>query len=352
MARPNRSDEIDTALLQAVAAHPRDLVGMVAAQLGLSGARVSMQVRKLVDAGYLHKRGTTRPTYTLGRNRQFTQHYPRAGLAEDIVWFEHLSPLLRDLPRNVLEIAHHGVTEMVNNAIDHSEAGQVTVHMDLRDGRLLLVVADDGVGIFRKIARALGLPDERLALLELSKGKFTTDPRRHSGEGVFFTSRMFDSYQIASGGLVFAHDDGRDKDVLFDVDDRSPEGTMVFMAIDTASPRTAKGVFDKYSSGPDDYDFAKTVVPVRLAQAGDENLISRSQAKRLMQRVDQFRHVMLDFSGVSGIGQAFADEIFRVFAQAHPEVELVPVHAVPEVQQMIRRAEVARDRDNGQLPLL
>jgi len=352
MARPNRSDEIDAALLRAVAAHPRDLVGMVAAQLGLSGARVSMQVRKLVAAGYLHKQGTTRPTYTLGRHRQFTQSYPRAGLVEDIVWFEHLSPLLRELPRNVLDIAHHGVTEMVNNAIDHSEASQVTVHMDLRDGRLLLVVADDGVGIFRKISRALDLPDERLALLELSKGKFTTDPRRHSGEGVFFTSRMFDSYRIASGGLVFAHDDGRDKDVLFDIDDGSPEGTEVFMAIDMASPRTVKEIFDEYSSGPDDYDFAKTVVPVRLAQVGDENLVSRSQAKRLMQRVDRFRHVMLDFNGVNGVGQAFADEIFRVFAQAHPEVELVPVHTVPEVQQMIRRAEVARDRDNGQLPLL
>lgn len=352
MARPNRSDEIDAALLQAVAAHPRDLVGMVAAQLGLSGARVSMQVRKLVDAGYLHKRGTTRPTYALGRNRQFTQRYARAGLAEDIVWSERLSPLLRELPRNVLDIAHHGVTEMVNNAIDHSEASQVTVHMDLRDGRLLLVVADDGVGIFRKITRALELPDERLSLLELSKGKFTTDPRRHSGEGVFFTSRMFDSFQIVSGGLVFSHDEEQDKDVLFDVDDRPQAGTAVFMAMHTTSVRTAKQVFDEYSSGPDDYTFAKTVVPVRLAQVGDENLVSRSQAKRLMQRVDRFRHVMLDFSGVNGIGQAFADEIFRVFAQAHQEVELVPVHAVPEVQQMIRRAEAARDRDNGQRPRL
>lgn len=64
----------------------------------------------------------------------------------------------------------------------------------------------------------------------------------------------------------------------------------------------------------------------------------------------RFRHVALDFAGVHWIGQAFADEIFRVFARAHPEVELMPVHADPEVQQMIRRAEVARDLDDGQLP--
>ena len=113
-----------------------------------------------------------------------------------------------------------------------------------------------------------------------------------------------------------------------------------------------ESVFDQYSSGPDDYSFAKTVVPVRLAKVGDENLVSRSQAKRLLQRVENFRHVVLDFVEVAGIGQAFADEIFRVFANAHPSVELIHIHAVPEVQQMIRRAEVLRDEQGGQLPLL
>ena len=53
--------------------------------------------------------------------------------------------------------------------------------------------------------------------------------------------------------------------------------------------------------------------------------------------------MVLDFEGIATIGQAFADEVFRVFAQAHPGVELVATHAVSDVQQMIRRAEVARD---------
>jgi anti-sigma regulatory factor (Ser/Thr protein kinase) len=350
MARPNRSAEIDAALLQAVVAHPRDLVGMVAAQLGLSGARISTQVRGLVADGYLRKLGSTRPSYSLGPNRRFQQVYPRVNLAEDRVWLGDLLPLLDRLPRNVLDIAHHGVTEMVNNAVDHSEALHVMVRMDLRDGQLGFEVADHGVGIFRKITRALDLPDERLALLELAKGKLTTDPRRHSGEGIFFTSRMFDMYRIESGALVFDHDAKYDLDLLDDTEE--VKGTRVVMQIATDSPRRLESVFDAYSSGPDDYAFAKTVVPVRLAKVGDENLISRSQAKRLLQRVDRFRCVVLDFSEVSGIGQAFADEIFRVFANAHPKVELLAVNAVAEVQQMIRRAEVLRDQQGGQLPLL
>lgn len=350
MARPDRSAEIEAALLRAVGEHPRDLVSMVAAQLGLSRQRVHQQVQALVADGYLAKHGTTRPTYALGANRRFARDYPRAGLAEDRVWYGDLLPLLEHLPRNVLDVAHHGVTEMVNNAVDHSEARNVSVSMECSGGCLRFVVGDDGIGIFRKITRALDLPDERLALLELSKGKLTTDPQRHSGEGIFFTSRMFDVYRIESGGLVFDHDAKHDLDLLDDA--LEVAGTRVVMEVATDSPRTVESVFAEYSSGPDDYAFARTVVPVRLAKVGDENLVSRSQARRLLQRVENFRHVVLDFAEVGGIGQAFADEIFRVFANAHPDVELVAIHAVPEVQQMIRRTEVLRDEKGGQLPLL
>jgi hypothetical protein len=48
---------------------------------------------------------------------------------------------------------------------------------------------------------------------------------------------------------------------------------------------------------------------------------------------------MLDFSGIASIGQAFADEVFRVFRGKHPEVELVPIHTSSEVRRMISRAE-------------
>ncbi len=264
-----------------------------------------------------------------------------------------MAPLLRDLPPNVVAIAHHGLTEMVNNAIDHSEGNRLRVIVERNAEFVAMQVIDDGVGIFHKISRALDLPDERLALLELSKGKFTTDPRRHTGEGVFFTSRMFDHFQIVSGKLIFDHDGSDQYDFLHVADtDQKRIGTAVNMAIEVSSKRSPEEVFNKFSSGPDDYTFAKTVVPVRLAQLGEENLVSRSQAKRLMQRVDQFRCVVLDFAGVRMIGQAFADEIFRVFVNEHPQVQLITMHAATEVQQMVRRAEFARDEQGGQFSLI
>ena len=71
-------------------------------------------------------------------------------------------------------------------------------------------------------------------------------------------------------------------------------------------------------------------------------LISRSQAKRVLARVDLFRTVVFDFSQVDSIGRAFADEIFRVFAQSHPEIELHFIHANASVRKMITRARSHR----------
>jgi hypothetical protein len=197
-------------------------------------------------------------------------------------------------------------------------------------------VADDGEGIFLKIQRALDLYDPREAILELAKGKLTTDPTNHTGEGIFFASKVFDAFDIRSGRLHFMHDHGA-LDMLMERPADAP-GTLVLMRLANDSPRLTKSVFDEFAA-PEEYTFAKTLVPVRLAQYEGEKLVSRSQAKRLYQRFERFRHVVLDFAGVAEIGQAFADELFRVFVQAHPSVALAPINMTPAVIQMVTRAQ-------------
>lgn len=305
---------------------------------GVSRVTATKALNNLVSDGWLDSTGGTKPVYRLGRNRQVIKTYPLPGVDENMVWVHDFLPAF-ELPRNVSGIAHHGFTEMVNNANDHSEGSSVVVTMEVREGRLAILVIDDGVGIFEKISKAMGLPDRRLAMLELSKGKFTTDPRNHSGEGIFFTSRMFDQFQVDANDQHYEHDVREKHDWLMEID-RPATGTLVYMAIPVDSLRTSKEVFDAYSGG-DDYGFHKTVVPVRLARVGNENLVSRSQAKRLVARFEGFKTVILDFKDVDEVGQAFADEIFRVFRNAHPEVELVEIHVSTEVQQMINRAAMA-----------
>ncbi|MGH8252062.1 MAG: STAS-like domain-containing protein [Steroidobacteraceae bacterium] len=64
-------------------------------------------------------------------------------------------------------------------------------------------------------------------------------------------------------------------------------------------------------------------------------------------RVEKFRTVIFDFVDVPSIGQAFADEIFRVFAERHPEIELIPVKFNAEVKQMVDRARVQMTPDES-----
>jgi hypothetical protein len=108
------------------------------------------------------------------------------------------------------------------------------------------------------------------------------------------------------------------------------------MKLNNHTSRTTKKVFDQYSD--EDYGFTKTVVPVKLAQYGQDKLISRSQARRLLARVELFKTVLFDFKGVESIGPAFADEIFRVFALEHPEIRLIPTTASSAVKRMVGRA--------------
>ena len=257
-------------------------------------------------------------------------------LAEDVIWRNDISPVISPLPDNVENIWHYGFTEMFNNAIDHSGGTSIEVQIRKTAVTTEMLLADNGIGIFKKIQTEMNLLDERHAILELSKGKLTTDPDNHTGEGIFFTSRMFDSFDIRSGGIYFNHQFGDDEDWILEREELG-NGTLVWMEINNHTSRTIKKIFDQFTSG-DDFGFTKTVVPVILAQYGNDQLISRSQAKRLLARIELFRTVIFNFDGIKFIGQAFADEIFRVFANRHPEIQLLTMKTNSEVRRMIGRA--------------
>ncbi len=326
-------------IIDSLGAHPRDIVRVTAEKFGCSRQAVHKHLQRLIADGSATDDGQTRSkTYRLAPLVQWRKQYELAtGLAEDVVWRTDISELLGKLPENVLSIWHYGFTEMFNNVIDHSEARLVSISLQKTAAATTINIYDDGVGIFKKIQAALVLMDERHAVLELAKGKFTTDPRHHSGEGIFFTSRVLDEFIISSGEVFFSHQFDEREDWILHSSSGSG-GTLVKMVLHNHTARTIKKVFDNFTSG-DDYGFTKTVVPVKLMRYGDDNLVSRSQAKRLLTRVDRFKTVVLDFAGVAGIGQAFADEVFRVFRSKHPSVKVAAVNTSSEVKRMITRAE-------------
>lgn len=330
--------EIREFIIHNIPNHPRDVVSVASKRFGVSRQAVNRHIRELLAEGYITAEGKTRQReYALRvlRDKNFT--VPLAGLAEDRVWRTEVAPLLKELPRNVLDIWHYGFTEMVNNAIDHSGGHELRVVIKMNPLITRASLHDDGIGIFRKIKEELHLEDERHAVLELAKGKLTTDPERHTGEGIFFTSRMMDHFAVLSGDVYFSHEYGKEEDWILE---GSPPhtGTSVFMELANNSERTDQEVFDRFVSDEEDYGFTRTVVPVRLARHGAEKLVSRSQAKRLLARVDRFKTVILDFKEIDSIGRAFADEVFRVFQRNNPGIHLLTTHTVPEVEKMIALA--------------
>ncbi len=333
-----KGEKVRHFLLERIAAGDNDVVAAASTKFGITRQATHKHLTRLQTQGAIIREGSTRvPLYRLAPLSSVNFSYARDGtLAEDLVWSSAIKPALEPLPDNVLNIWNHGFTEMFNNAIDHSDGTTIKVSIRKNALNTEIVISDDGVGIFKKIQAQFKLLDERHAIFELSKGKLTTDPRNHSGEGIFFTSRMFDSFGILSGGLFFDHKRAGHDDWLVERE-LSAQGTAVFMELNNHTARTSKKIFDEFSSG-DDYEFSKTIVPVSLAKYGTDELVSRSQAKRLLARVDLFKTVVFDFENVSVIGQAFADQIFRVFANEHPDIQLLDVGTNAAVDAMIRRA--------------
>src|SRR5207237_5942920 len=124
----------------------------------------------------------------------------------------------------------------------HSGGMQVFVQMRKTAAATELLIMDNGVGIFNKIQSALHLLDERHAILELAKGKLTTDPKHHTGEGIFFTSRMFDKFDILSGGVFFNHIFGQAEDWILE-QERFETGTSVWMELNNHTARTTRKIF-------------------------------------------------------------------------------------------------------------
>ncbi|MDD3023084.1 MAG: DUF4325 domain-containing protein [Syntrophomonadaceae bacterium] len=328
---------LTTYILKNIEEHPKEIVRQASIQFNISRQTVYRYIKKQVECQNLivNEEGKNK-LYKLNEITQFyTFDLHQNHFDEEDIWRNNVKPSLPILSQNVNDICHYGIGEMVNNVIEHSGASQLDVVVTYSALRIRFRIHDDGIGIFTKIQRDFNLCDKNHAILELSKGKLTSDPSNHSGEGIFFTSRMFDEFVILSEDTVFLHNDD---DWLLPDMGKNSQGTSVHMTIERGSKREMKDVFNQFTPGIDseEYGFQKTTVPVKLLQYEGEALVSRSQAKRLLARFDQFKEIVLDFKGILIIGQPFADEIFRVFQTKNPQTHLYPVNTNEDIERMIK----------------
>ncbi len=338
--RANQKKALKKRLLELVFEKKTAFIKGLADEFNISRQMASRYLSSLVKEGLVAREGRGRGTSYRLLEIKHHYHGPADELDENEVWLNEIMPHLEEyeLPQNVMDICHYGTTEMLNNIYEHAAAEKYYGMVSVNALYITILVADDGIGIFQKIKDEFGLAEPRDAIIELSKGKLTTDEQHHTGEGIFFTSRMMDAFSILSGKLSFQTMQG--EDWLLKKSDRT-EGTGIIMEIKRDSDRTMEEVFDRYTS-LDELAFTKTVVPVSLLAGEDKAVFSRSQAKRLVWRFERFKEIILDFRGVRTIGQAFADEVFRVFVNNHPDIHLKWVNTTRWVERMIKRAQATK----------
>jgi len=331
-------DHLTLWITAAAREHALDLAAHVEERTGASHRASLAALRRLVDAQWLTRSGSSRrPVYAPGLLRQVVRSYTLHGLQEDLPWQRDFAPNF-ELPRHVARMVQHGFTELVNNAADHSGGTSVTVSLRQTPSHAQLLVSDDGCGVFSKICEAFDIADAQHAMLELSKGRLTSQPAQHTGRGLFFSSQLADVFDIHANGTAFQRR-------AWESTGWQPgrplprQGSSIYMSVALDTTRTLDQVMEAWSMDGTGIEFDRTTINLRLLAGPGQALDSRAQARRVAARLPQFRRAEISFAGVEDVGHGFTDELFRVFARAHQEVELLPTHMTPRIAALVKSAQ-------------
>lgn len=317
----------------------------IAVVLASSRQYASKILNILVNSGDIIKIGSTRGAqYTLPefidevRIRHTKLRLANKDLKEHEIMEQFLNgfPAFKNASENVQSILRYAFSEMLNNAIEHSRSLNIEVELeDIKNIRF--IINDFGIGVFRNVMKKRNLKSELEAMQDLLKGKTTTEPKAHSGEGIFFTSKTGDKFILESFGYRMVVDN-KIPDVFFESHKPSKKGTRVIFSIASDSDRHLNDIFKQFQSTPGEYAFDRTEIRVRLFTTSTV-YVSRSQARRILVGLDKFKSIVLDFDRVPTVGQAFSDEIFRVFKSHHPNIKITSTNMNEAVQFMIKRVD-------------
>lgn len=281
---------------------------------------VHRYINELAEKGIIKrvKRGEYELIYTTD---SYTVKRSAPAFSSDTYPYEYFfKKFVSEFSQNVRDIWSYTMSEMVNNVIDHSESDFMNIAVFQNYLKTIVVIDDNGVGIFNKIKNHFEFATLDDAICELFKGKLTTDSTRHSGEGIFFSSRLMDTFEIYSDSKHFAINrldvwELHDWETSID-----KKGTTIIMSLSNRSTKQLYDIFNTYSNI--EGGFSKTVIPLRYVF--ETSPVSRSQAKRVCARLNEFKEVKIDFSGIEWVGQAFMHELFSVFLKTHTGIKLIP----------------------------
>lgn len=324
-------------MLEHIDANDKELITKTVAAFDISRTSAYNYLRQMVEKGLISKDNKAECNYSLVDCVSSFEYNTSAFLEEDRIFSEDIFPLVKDLPKNVREIHRYVFTEIMNNAIEHSNADYILVSVFRNYLNTSVLIMDNGIGIFRKIQLFFEEKGEKISLEEavdsLFPGKLTTAKSNHSGEGIFFSSRACDRFTIYSDHMVFSHDVFSEESREINLMDK---GTCVLMKLANNSSKQLKDVFNMFSDS--ERGFFKTSIPIAHVFSNGYP-VSRSEARRLAASISSFEEVVLDFRDVENVGQAFAHELFVVFQNANPQIKIETENLQEDVERMINRVK-------------
>ncbi|MCR4650682.1 MAG: STAS-like domain-containing protein [Lachnospiraceae bacterium] len=332
-----RRESIKHYILEQIDLGTNSVVNKTVEAFEITSTSVYRYIKEMVEDGIIQKQGHS---YSLVRAYKLFLYDTKSVEDEMDIMSNDLAPLISECSDNVKRIWQYCLTEMINNVLDHSESERFLVACSKNYMNTTFFILDSGVGIFKKIKDYYKMASLDDAISELFKGKLTTDKERHSGEGIFFSSNAMDYFAAISDGKYFTRNKYEEININTlelnlngegNVATMVNGGTTIIMRLSNYTSKTMKEVFDRFSDVEN--GFFKTMIPIK--NIFDDYPVSRSQAKRLVRRCENFKELVLDFAGVEDIGQGFAHELFIVFGHSHPNVKIEPINVNEQVQKMI-----------------
>ena len=331
-------EKIKNYILRLIKAGRKDYAKSTTEAFNISKSSVYNYVKQMESDGIIEKKDGSYILKTNGYHYFFKND---GTLGEDRIYNQFISQHIQ-FKKNTNAIWNYAFTEMMNNAIEHSESENIYVSIYQNRLNTQILIKDEGIGIFKKIQNFIKESrNETISLQEcvslLFAGKFTTAKQFHTGEGIFFTSHIMDEFIIYSDDNFFT----RNNFTSAQIEDSNlhsflhmEKGTAVMMTLNNNTKKVLSEVFNTFA--PVDEGFIRTTIPVAHMFSGG-NPISRSEARRLLECIALFNDIDLDFSGVDEIGQGFAHELFVLGKQKYPHINLRTVNTCKTVEDMIKR---------------
>lgn len=331
-------EKVKNYILRLIKSGRKDYVKATVDSFNISKSSVYNYVKQMESDGLIEKKDGA---YVLQTDFYHYFFKNDGNLGEDRVYGQFISQHIQ-FKKNVNSIWNYAFTEMMNNAIEHSEAENISIGIFQNCLETCILIRDDGIGIFKNIQRFMReTKDETISLGEcvslLFAGKFTTAKQHHTGEGIFFTSHIMDEFVIYSDDNIFTRNNftsSQIEDANLHNFMKMDKGTVVRMTLNNSTKKVLSEVFNTFA--PVDEGFVKTNIPIAHMFSGG-NPVSRSEARRLLESISVFTDINLDFAEVEEIGQGFAHELFVLGKQKYPHINLKTSNTCKTVEDMMKR---------------